>query len=302
METEIPIIDLKDFPSQLSKLIEACEEWGCFRIINHKIPEELLLEMKRVVRSLFDLPPEIKRRNTGAIASSGYVALSPQSPICEAFGLYDVNSSNAVEAFCTQLNATPCQRETIKSYSYELHELAMDIGRKIAEGMGLSCDLFKGWPCQFRINKYHFTEETVGSSGITMHTDSGFLTLLHEDDCIGGLEVMDKKGEFIAVDPVPGSLFVNIGDTAKAWSNGRFCNVKHLVRCKEAATRVSVALFLLGPKKDAVDAPPDFVSSNVPRLYLPFIYEDYREFRLFKGLHAGEALAFYTTQQAPTLV
>ncbi|XP_077254184.1 2-oxoglutarate-dependent dioxygenase DAO-like [Tasmannia lanceolata] len=300
METEIPIIDLKDFPSQLSKLIEACEEWGCFRIINHKIPEELLLEMKRVVRSLFDLPPEIKRRNTGAIASSGYVALSPQSPICEAFGLYDVNSSNAVEAFCTQLNATPCQSQKIKSYSYELHELAMDIGRKIQEGMGLSCDLFKGWPCQFRINKYHFTEETVGSSGVIMHTDSGFLTILHEDDCVGGLEVMDKKDEFIAVDPVPGSLLVNIGDIAKAWSNGRFCCVKHRVQCKEAVIRLSVAILLLGPREETVEAPPEFTNPDIPRFYLPFKFEDYRKLRHSKGLRAGEALAFYTTQ-APNI-
>jgi 2-oxoglutarate-dependent dioxygenase len=55
-------IDLQDFPRQSSKLLKAREDWGCFRIINHeKIhPLSLMQEMKAVVRSLLDLPQEIK--------------------------------------------------------------------------------------------------------------------------------------------------------------------------------------------------------------------------------------------------
>ncbi|XP_059294640.1 flavanone 3-dioxygenase 2-like [Lycium ferocissimum] len=68
------------------------------------------------------------------------------------------------------------------------------------------------WPCQFRINKYHFTPEAVGSSGVQIHTDSGFLTILQDDENVGGLEVMKKSGEFVAVDPWPNTLLVNLGD------------------------------------------------------------------------------------------
>lgn len=104
-------------------------------------------------------------------------------------------------------------RETVLKYSQAAHELAMDIGRKLAKSMGLVDDLFNGWPCQFRINKYHFTPQSVGSSGVQIHTDSGFLTILQEDENVAGLEVMDKNsGEFIAVDPMPNTLLVNIGD------------------------------------------------------------------------------------------
>uniref|UniRef100_A0A5B6ZXW9 Isopenicillin N synthase-like Fe(2+) 2OG dioxygenase domain-containing protein n=2 Tax=Davidia involucrata TaxID=16924 RepID=A0A5B6ZXW9_DAVIN len=91
----------------------------------------------------------------------------------------------------------------------------MDIGHKLAEGMGLASTVsFEGWPCQFRINKYNFTPETVGSSGVQIHTDSGFLTILQDDENVGGLEVMDKSGTFVAVDPLPDTLFVNLGDIA----------------------------------------------------------------------------------------
>ncbi|KAI8557984.1 hypothetical protein RHMOL_Rhmol04G0053600 [Rhododendron molle] len=210
-----PVIDLQNFPSISHELIHACEQWGCFRIINHPIPATLMFEMKSVVRSLLDLPAEIKRRNTDVIAGSGYVAPTKINPLYEGLGLYDVGSTESVLEFCSQLDASPPQRDTILRYSQAVHDLAMELGSKIAESMGLGKDLFKGWPCQFRINKYSFTPESVGSSGVQIHTDSGFLTILQDDENVGGLEVMDKKsGEFVSVDPMPGTLLVNLGDIA----------------------------------------------------------------------------------------
>ncbi|KAL5980130.1 hypothetical protein ACLOJK_036597 [Asimina triloba] len=188
--------------------------------------------------------------------------------------------------------------KTIKKYSMGVVNLAKNMGRKIAQSVGVDCDLFNEWPCQFRINKYSMTEEDIGSLGVQMHTDSGFLTILQEDDCVGGLEVMEKTGEFIAISPFPCSLLVNLGDVAKAWSNGRFCNVKHQVRCKEVAIRVSIAMFVVGPMEEAVEAPLEIVGSDALPLYRPFTVEEYRKCRLSTGLRAGEALSLYSRRQA----
>lgn len=76
----------------------------------------------------------------------------------------------------------------------------------------------------------------------------------------------------------------------QVWSNGRFCNVKHRVECKEATTRWSIATFMLGPRKGNVETPAEVVDHDHPRLYQPFIYEDYRKLRVSKKMHAGEAL------------
>ncbi|XVF81677.1 hypothetical protein PTKIN_Ptkin15bG0174500 [Pterospermum kingtungense] len=290
-----PTISLSDFPGEYEKLREACEEWGCFRVLNHRVPLELMQEMKEVVGSLLDLPMEIKKRNQDVIAGSGYMAPSPKNPLYEALGLYDMASSQAVHDFCSQLDATPSQRETIMKYAKAIHEMIMDIGGKIAESMGLVGDYCKEWPCQFRINKYNFTPETVGTTGVQIHTDSGFLTILQDDENVGGLEVMDRSREFVAVDPLPGSLLVNLGDMAAVWSNGRLHNVVHRVQCKEATTRLSIATFLLGPKEAAVEPPPELVDSEHPRLYLPFTYEEYRKLRLSTKLQAGEALELVHT-------
>ncbi|KAJ4709270.1 2-oxoglutarate-dependent dioxygenase [Melia azedarach] len=287
----VPTVDLQDFPAQYSKLRKACEEWGCFRIVNHNISSTLLSEMKRVVRSLLDLPSEVKRRNTEVIVGTGYMAPSKVNPLYESLGLYDAASSEAVQAFCSRLDASPLQREIIEKYARAIKGLAMDIAQRLAESMGLirSNNLFQDWPCQFRINKYHFTSETVGSPGVQLHTDSGFLTILQDDENVGGLEVMDKSGTFVAADPLPGTLLVNLGDIATLWSNGRLHSVKHRVQCKEATIRLSIATFLLGPKEAAVEAPAEFVDSEHPRLYIPITFENFRKLRISNDLQAGDA-------------
>ncbi|XP_028077167.1 2-oxoglutarate-dependent dioxygenase DAO-like isoform X4 [Camellia sinensis] len=108
----VPVIDLEVFPGQSRKMIEACEELGCFRIINHHkfLPPALSSEMKAVARSLMELSAEIKRRNKGVIRSSGYEEPTQFNPYFEALGLYDMASAQAVDAFCTQLDASPHQR------------------------------------------------------------------------------------------------------------------------------------------------------------------------------------------------
>ncbi|KAJ1380947.1 Oxoglutarate/iron-dependent dioxygenase [Sesbania bispinosa] len=265
MEVTIPVVDLGKISDKVecNKLREACEKWGCFRIINHSIPPTLMAEMKTVVRTLLDLPMEIKKRNKDAIAGSGYMAPSAVNPLYEALGLYDLGSSQALHNFCSQLEATPHQRKIMEAYGKAIHDLAVKIGQKMAESLGIVGADFEDWPCQFRINKYNFTPEAVGSIGVQIHTDSSFVTILQDDENVGGLEV---------------------------WSNERFCNVKHRVQCNEATTRFSIATFMLAPRKGNVEAPAEVVDHDHPRLYQPFIYEDYRKLRVSNKMQTGEAL------------
>ena len=73
------------------------------------------------------------------------------------------------------------------------------------------------------------------------HADFGTLTLLFQDD-VGGLEIADmsstscegsaaveRSGKFIRVDPIPGTVTVNVGYLLMKWSNGRWKNTVHRV-------------------------------------------------------------------------
>ena len=107
-------------------------------------------------------------------------------------------------------------RIVIEKYVEAVHELYMDMGRKLAKSVGMEGDLLKGWTSQFRVIKYHFTPETLGLPATHTHTDSGFLTILQDDELVEGLEVMNKStGEFEAVDSWPGTVILILGDVAK---------------------------------------------------------------------------------------
>ncbi|KAL0430370.1 UNVERIFIED_CONTAM: 2-oxoglutarate-dependent dioxygenase DAO [Sesamum radiatum] len=203
-----------------------------------------MYEMKEVVASLLELPLEIKQRNVDAIAGSGYRVPGLINPIHEGLGLYDIASSQAVDAFCAQLDATPLQRDTITRYTKAVHELIMDMGRKIGEGLGLRDVPFENWPCQFRMNYYPFMPETIGSDGLRMHTDNGFLTIVQDDELFGGLEVMRKSG----------------------------------------------------PKEAMVEALPELVAPENPRLFVSFRFEDFRKNRFYKHMNAGEALDLFRVE------
>lgn len=81
------------------------------------------------------------------------------------------------------------------------------------------------------------------------HTDSGILTLLHQDTT-GGLEVLNAAGDWIPVPYVPGSIVVNIGDLMARVSGSRFKATMHRVR-----------------------APPSNPTRRMGRFSIPFFFE-----------------------------
>ncbi|KAK6134483.1 hypothetical protein DH2020_031765 [Rehmannia glutinosa] len=295
----VPIIDMADLQTLPEKIVRACEELGCFRLINHGISMSLMSEMKAVIRSLLDLPLEVKMKNSNPLEpSKGYTPPNLASPFFDSLSLYDMASPGAVEDFCSQMDASSYQREIINKYTSALINLVQFLGSKLVEGLGLNGELFKEGICQLKMNKYNYGLETVGLTGAVMHSDAGLFTILHDDDDVNGLEAVDDKtGELISVDPVPGTLVINVGDAGKVWSNGRFCNVKHQVQCYKPTTRITIALFVLPPKDDKVEVLPELVNSDNPALYVPFDFEHYRKLRISTSSPTGEALEFFRTNQ-----
>lgn len=106
----VPVIDMQDLSGLPERLVKACEEWGCFRIVNHGVPMELMSEMKCVSRSLLDLPMEIKMRNSHPEHGKGYTPPNMASPYFEGLSLYDMALPGAVDEFCSQVGASSHQR------------------------------------------------------------------------------------------------------------------------------------------------------------------------------------------------
>jgi isopenicillin N synthase-like dioxygenase len=86
--------------------------------------------------------------------------------------------------------------------------------------------------------------------GTGSHTDYGCLTILAQDS-VGGLQVRNSAGEWVAAPPVPGAFVVNIGDQMARWTNDVFGATHHRVINTSGRERYSMPFFF-EPNFDAV--------------------------------------------------
>lgn len=100
----------------------------------------------------------------------------------------------------------------------------------VAECLSLPTDTFdefKGNMSRLKFVKY--PPSTANSQGVGPHKDSaGLFTFLSQDDT-GGLQVLNKDGEWIDVPPVEGSLVINIQQGFEAITGGICAATTHRV-------------------------------------------------------------------------
>lgn len=92
--------------------------------------------------------------------------------------------------------------------------LGQRLAEILAEKMGDKSSFFEEnclpSTCYLRLNRYPPCPMASQVHGLMPHTDSDFLTILHQDQ-VGGLQLV-KDGKWIAVKPNPDALIINIGD------------------------------------------------------------------------------------------
>ena len=100
------MIDLLKLPAENKKLLAACEEFGCFRVVNHGISTELLSKIKEVAESYFSLPDDVKQRGKNLYPGSRSVAHAKLTPQLETLGVKISSSPSDLDAFCDQLGVS----------------------------------------------------------------------------------------------------------------------------------------------------------------------------------------------------
>ena len=157
------------------------------------------------------------------------------------------------EPNCFPANAEFTSKDSLETLYAELSSLGNTLLSLLASSLGKNpssfISLMRNSVSTLRLLHYPNTAvddagaEGVKSEGLccTPHTDSGLLTLLHQD-ATGGLEVRNADGEWIPAPYVPGSLVVNVGDLMADMSGGRFVATMHRVR-SSGSERDSVPFF-----------------------------------------------------------
>lgn len=105
-------------------------------------------------------------------------------------------------------------RSTMEKFAGTVSNLAQRLAEILAEELGHKSTFFMEnclpSTCYLRMNRYPPCPISPDVFGLMPHTDSDFLTILHQDE-VGGLQLV-KDGEWIAVKPNPDALIINIGD------------------------------------------------------------------------------------------
>lgn len=93
---EIPVISLDGIDEVggrrdeiCRQIVEACEGWGVFQVVNHGVDSNLISDMTRLAREFFALPPEEKLRfDMSGGKKGGFIVSSHLQVILEILFLH----------------------------------------------------------------------------------------------------------------------------------------------------------------------------------------------------------------------
>ncbi|EXJ71524.1 uncharacterized protein A1O5_05332 [Cladophialophora psammophila CBS 110553] len=201
----------------------------------------------------------------------------------------------------------PEWRPFMSSFYWTCFEAAKHILRALALGIGLAdedhlLNFHDGHHNQLRLLHYPAIPAAAVEVGkvarMPAHTDWSSVTMLFQDDC-GGLQVErrhaaaggkaeEDQGEFVDVDPMPGTCVVNVGDLLMRWSNDYLTSTAHRVQLPplqdrftgdERLTRARYSIpYFLTTDPDTVIACLRFDDDH-PAKYDPITQRDYAAMR-----------------------
>jgi len=278
--SSLPIIDFallsgnKQQQQQcLEKLGQAARDVGFFYLINHGIDTDLLNAVQRVSRDFFALPEQDKLsvRMANSPHFRGYnlagVEITRSQPdFREQFDIGAEREALPVTAESPAWQqmqgpnqwpaALPELQTVVTRWQQEMTSVALELLRAFAEALDLPRhafdNLYGDYPNE-HIKLIRYPGRTDGESrqGVGAHKDSGFLTLLLQDDQ-PGLQVEVTPDHWIDASPLPGAFVVNIGELLELATNGYLrATVHRVVSPQQSSERLSIAFFL-GAQLDAV--------------------------------------------------
>ncbi|KAL6210680.1 hypothetical protein ACLB2K_015912 [Fragaria x ananassa] len=174
---DIPVIDFQqlgtDRPQLIKQIIDAAQEFGFFQLINHGVPENLLHDILDVANEFFELPSIDKASFCPGEKGKVHNWREKLRHPC-----------HPLEEHLQAWPQKPIKyREVVGNYSVEVRKLSLCLLDLICEGLELESEFFKGELSQVQIMEQ-----------------------------VHGLQVF-KDEQWLAVEPVPNALVVNIGHT-----------------------------------------------------------------------------------------
>lgn len=312
---EIPVISLAGIDDEggkrseiCKKIVEACEDWGIFQVVDHGVDPKLISEMTHLAKEFFALPPEEKLRfdmsggkKGGFIVSSHLQGEAVQDwrEIVTYFS-YPVRSRD----YSRWPDKPEGWRAVTEEYSEKLMGLACKLLEVLSEAMGLEKEALTkacvDMDQKVVVNFYPKCPQPDLTLGLKRHTDPGTITLLLQDQ-VGGLQATKDNGQYwITVQPIEGAFVVNLGDHGHYLSNGRFKNADHQAVVNSNCSRMSIATFQ-NPAPEATVYPLKIEEGEKPVLEEPITFAEMYRRKMSKDLELARLKKLAKEQQLKDL-
>ncbi len=290
----VPIVDVsRPLDGQLEALDEACRDHGFFLIAGHGL-DDVVNRTWAAARAFFDGDPDIKRAVRrdldNPLGWNDRELTKRKRDNKEVFDLVDPAFELA-----DRHNRWPAGPAEFRSTLSEFYDAFSDLSTTAVELVHHALGLDPGTGLRFagdrrnssmRLNRYPVVDPVpenersglseLGDTALGHHTDPGVVTLLLQDQT-GGLQTQSLSGEWIDVEPIPGTIVVNLADSVQVWTNDRYRAAVHRVVAMSESDRMSVPYFL-HPARDAVIEPLHELIDGEMR-YRPFEWRAYMRAR-----------------------
>ncbi|XP_037441558.1 protein SRG1-like [Triticum dicoccoides] len=286
----IPLIDLSRLTDadEAERLRAALQTWGFFLATNHGIEGSLMDAMMSVSREFFRQPAEEKQKCSNLVDGNG------KDYQVEGYGSDKVVSEDQVLNWSDRLHLRvepedernfakwPSHpesfRDVLKEYASRTKEIRDLVLRSIAKLLEIDEDYFVNQISNkasgfARFNYYPPCPRPDLVLGLA-HSDGGLLTILFNDDTVGGLQVQ-RDGRWYNVSAKPHTLLINLADCLEIMNNGIFTSPIHRVVTNIKKDRLSLAVFYAVDAETMLEPAPGLLDDKRPPRYRKMLAKDF---------------------------
>jgi isopenicillin N synthase-like dioxygenase len=304
MPDSVPTLDARhaETPRFAQEISAAYEEFGFVIIQNHGIDKRLIDQCLDCFRQFFALPVEqkIRYRVPNGGGARGYTPFGIET--AKGARHHDLKEFwhvgrelppghpfNEIMAPNIWVDGIPGFRESTLALYRAFDALGLRLLSAIARSVNLPADFFDDkvnlGNSVLRVIHYPpLPPEPTPSVRAGAHEDINVITLLLGAE-EPGLEVLSRKGEWLPINPAPGTLVCNVGDMLQRLTNRHLRSTTHRVtnppRERASNARYSLPFFLHFNPDFLIKTLPQYVDAAHPDQFpVPINAHDFLQERL----------------------
>jgi isopenicillin N synthase-like dioxygenase len=304
--SQIPTLDIRRYDTDreafVAELGAAYREWGFAGIRGHGIPQAQIDRAYDVFQRFFALPDEVKRKYhvPGGGGARGYTPFGVETAKGALYSdlkeFWHIGREIPRDHHCADVmpaNIWPEEIPEFREVGYGLFQALDQLGSRVLSALALHI----GLPENFFADKTNYgnsilrpihyppiTTPDIPNVRAGAHEDINLITLLVGASA-AGLEVLSRKGKWVAFTADADTIVVNIGDMLQRLTNHVYPSTTHRVVNPpgELARQPRYSTpFFLHPNPDfVIDVLPSCITPDNPNRYPePITAQGYLEERL----------------------